>query len=76
MMAQPMKTLDLHYPMIQFLIIHHIFLYSGYQSHVHSNDFCLFQKLRFGGRQSNVSMTITANGVSGTTLSNVNSQSI
>ena len=32
-----------------------------------------FQKLRFGGRQSNVSMTITASGVTGT---NVNSQSI
>ena len=30
--------------------------------------FFLFQKLRFGGRQSNVSMTITASGVSGTTI--------
>ena len=76
MMAQPMKTLDLHYPMIQFLIIHHIFLYSGYQSHVHSNDFCLFQKLRFGGRQSNVSMEITASRVTETTISIVNSQRI
>ena len=23
-MAKPMKTLDLHYPMMQFLLIHHI----------------------------------------------------
>ena len=44
-------------------------LYSGYQSHASSNDFFLSQKLRFGGRQSNVSMTVTASGVSGTTLS-------
>ena len=28
-----------------------------------------FQKLRFGGRQSNVSMTITASGVTGTDIS-------
>ena len=33
-------------------------IYSGYQSHAPSNDFFLFRKLRFGGRQSNVSMTI------------------
>ena len=31
--------------------------------------FSQFQKLRFGGRQSNVSMTITASGVTGTTIS-------
>ena len=31
--------------------------YSGYQSHAPSNDFFPFRKLRFGGRQSNVSMT-------------------
>ena len=37
-------------------------LYIGYQSH--------------GGHQSNVSMTITASGVNGTTISIVNSQSI
>ena len=43
--------------------------YSGYQSHAPSNDFFLFQKLRFGGRQSNVSMTIMASAVSGTTIS-------
>ena len=34
------------------------FFYSGYQSHAPLNDFFLFQKLSFGGRQSNVSMTI------------------
>ena len=51
--------------------------YIGYQSHAHSNDFFPFRKLRFGGRQSNVSMTITASGVSRTTNDfNVNSQSI
>ena len=33
--------------------------YSGYQSHAPSNDFFPFLKVRFGGRQSNVSMTIT-----------------
>ena len=32
--------------------------YSGYQSHAPFNDFFPFQKLSFGGRQSNVSMTI------------------
>ena len=31
--------------------------------------FSPFRKLRFGGRQSNVSMTITASGVSRTTIS-------
>ena len=34
------------------------FFYSGYQSHAPFNDFFPFQKLSFGGRQSNVSMTI------------------
>ena len=34
--------------------------YSGYQSHAPFNDFFPFRKLRFGGRQSNASMTITA----------------
>ena len=43
--------------------------YSGYQSHVPSNDFFTFQKVRFGGRQSNVSMTITESAVTGTTIS-------
>ena len=38
--------------------------------------FFLFQKLRFGGRQSNVSMEITASRVTGTTISIVNSQRI
>ena len=33
-------------------------LYSGYQSHALLNDFFTFEKLSFGGRQSNVSMTI------------------
>ena len=33
-------------------------IYSGYQSHAPFNDFFPFQKLSFGGRQSNVSMTI------------------
>ena len=53
------------------IILHDIFLYSGYgyQSHAPSNDFFPFQKLRFDGRQSNVSMTMTASGVSGTTIS-------
>ena len=32
--------------------------YSGYQSHAPLNDFFPFQKLSFGGRQSNVSMKI------------------
>ena len=32
--------------------------YSGYQSHTPFNNFFSFQKLSFGGRQSNVSMTI------------------
>ena len=32
--------------------------YSDYQSHASYNDFFSFQKLSFGGRQSNVSMTI------------------
>ena len=36
----------------------HIFFYSGYQSHAPFNDFLPLQKLSFGGRQSNVSMTI------------------
>ena len=43
--------------------------YSGYQSHAPSNDFFLFRKLCFDGRQSNVSMTITVNGVSRTIIS-------
>ena len=34
-------------------------IYSGYQSHAPSNSFFLFRKLSFGGRQSNVTMTIT-----------------
>ena len=34
--------------------------YSGYHSHAPFNDFFPFRKLRFGGRQSNASMTITA----------------
>ena len=39
--------------------------------------FSPFQKLRFGGRQSNASMTITASGaVTGTTISMSISQSI
>ena len=52
--------------------------YSDYQSHAPSNDFFPFRKLRFGGRQSNVSMTITASGVSTfqNHYFNVNSQSI
>ena len=41
---------------------------SGYQSHAPSNDFFLVRKLRSGGRQSNVSMTITASGVSRTSV--------
>ena len=40
------------------------YTYSGYQSHAPSNDFFPFRKLHFGGRQSNVSMTITASRVS------------
>ena len=32
--------------------------YSGYQSHAPFDDFFPFQKLSFGGRQSNVSMTM------------------
>ena len=47
----------------------YILFYSGSQSHAPSNDFFPFRKLRFGGRQSNVSMTITACGVSRTTIS-------
>ena len=42
----------------------------------HFNDCFVLQKLRFGGRQSNVSMTITGSRVTGTTISIVNSQSI
>ena len=42
----------------------------------HFNDCFLLQKLRFGGRQSNVSMTITVSRVTGTAISIVNSQSI
>ena len=34
-----------------------------------STIFFPFQKVRFGGRQSNVSMTITASAVTGTTIS-------
>ena len=41
--------------------------YSGYQSHAPSNDF--FQKVRFGGRQSHLSMTIMASAVTRTTIS-------
>ena len=42
------------------LILNHLFCvpYSGYQSHEPFNDLFPFQKLSFGGRQSNVSMTI------------------
>ena len=36
----------------------HCMDYSGYQSHAPFSDFFPFQKLSFGGRQSNVSMTI------------------
>ena len=43
--------------------------YSGYQSQAPSNNFFPFRKLCFGGRQSNVSMTIMASGVSRTTIS-------
>ena len=43
--------------------------YSSYQSHAPPTIFFPFQKLRFGGRQSNVSMTITASAVTGTTIS-------
>ena len=43
--------------------------YSGYQSHVPSHDFFPFRKLHFGGRQSNVSMAITASRVSRTIIS-------
>ena len=32
--------------------------YSGYQSHAPFDDFFPFQNLSFGGRQSNVSMTM------------------
>ena len=40
-------------------ITHTYFLpHSGYQSHAPFNDFFPFQKLSFGGRQSNVSMAI------------------
>ena len=46
--------------MNQCLITNQSAAYSGYQSHAPSNDFLL----RFGGRQSNVSMTIKASGVS------------
>ena len=35
-----------------------IYCYSSYQSHAPFNDFFGIQKLSFGGRQSNVSMTI------------------
>ena len=54
-------------------------LNGSYQSHASSNDFFPFRKLRFGGCQSNVSMTITASGVSRTTTESISmsvSQSI
>ena len=35
-------------------------IYSGYHSRAPLNDFFPFEKLSFGGRQSNVSMTIVA----------------
>ena len=42
--------------------------YSGYESHAPFKDFFPFRKLRFGGRQSNVSMTITASRASRTII--------
>ena len=54
---------------IVIIIINNSVAYSGYESHAPSNDFFPFRKLCFGGCQSNLSMAITASGVSRTVIS-------